>query len=77
MNGITKGSLRYLETHPLANTPAQPTQEVSQFQSLKLEVAMMVYAAIYARSSFTQHPAKDAWEAAELFIEEMQTREKQ
>lgn len=72
MNGPTKGSLRYAQTHPAA-----PTGELTQCNSLKLEVAMMVYAAIYARPSFTEHPAKDAWEAAELFVEEMQTRETQ
>jgi hypothetical protein len=80
MNGFTKGSLRHAATHPLAAkikaAPAAqaPPQELNQFQSLKLEVAMMVYAAIYARSSFTEHPAKDAWDAAENFIEEMQRR---
>jgi hypothetical protein len=93
MNGTIKGSIRHALTHPEAQTQvaqaaqnqpppklesAKPApQELGSFQSLKLEVAMMVYAAIYARSSFTPQPAKDAWEAAELFIEEMQTREKQ
>jgi hypothetical protein len=74
MNGITKGSLRHALTHPAANPPPQ---ELSQFQSVKLEVAMMVYAAIFARSSFTEKPSAVAWDAAENFIEEMQRREPQ
>jgi hypothetical protein len=87
MNGFTKGSLRHAAGHPLAAKikaapaaqaqppPEPPPKELSQFQSLKLEVAMMVYAAIYARNSFTEKPSAVAWNAADNFVEEMQRRQ--